>query len=159
MGLEITPSTQVWISHGDDWEQVPGVTDVRLEEDLTVEEHEELTRSFQGFVDRLLASGYAEAARRYRQALAESFAGIDTWEPRGLWAWLADPEQPTPIERAMEILAPHLAREPLYQPKQRWLKATPTRLPADEEPGETGSTALDTDRPAWQSPYGPPPRR
>jgi hypothetical protein len=157
MGLEITPSTQVWISHGDDWEQVPGVTDVRLEEDLPVEEHEELTRSFQGFVDRLLASAYAEAARRYRQALAESLAGIDTWEPRGLWAWLAEPEQPTPIERAMEILAPHLAREPLYQPN-RWWPAVPPPS-AGEQSSEPAESAPALARPAWQSPYGPAPRR
>jgi hypothetical protein len=128
----------------------------------TCEEHEELTQAFHGFIELLFAAAFAQAeqaARRYQQALAEAFAGIDTWEPRGLSAWLTEPEQPTPIERALQILAPHLAHEPLYQPNHRWLRAAPAPQPTDEQPDDTGEAAPSTDRPAWQSPYGPPPRR
>jgi hypothetical protein len=160
MGLEFSEPHRVWIGGEGGWEQLDGVTHVQLQEDpLPVEEHEELAQSFQGFVERLLATAYAQAARRYQEALDQFFDGFGTWEPRGLAAWLTEPEQPTPIERALQILAPHLDREPLYQPSQRWPRACPAPQSTAEQPDETGESAPSADRPAWQSPYGPAPRR
>ncbi|MFE9935882.1 hypothetical protein [Streptomyces hirsutus] len=42
--------------------------------------------------------------------------GYGTGEMRGLLAAWAERREPTPVERALQILAPHLAREPLYRP-------------------------------------------
>lgn len=123
----------------------------------TCDEHEALAQSFQDFLERLFATAYAQAEQT---ATAQFIDGFATWEPEGLLASLIEPYRPTPIERALEILGPHLAREPLYQPKWRmghWLPdATEAPAPAAEQPPP--AIASD-DRPAWQSPYGPPPRR
>ena len=131
--------------------------------DLTCEEHEELSQSFRHFLERLVAEAFARAeedVRRFLEYQERMLADLRDWEPRGLLASLVDPGGPTPIERALQILEPHLAREPLYQPKWRmghWLPhATEAPAPAAEQPPP--DIASD-DRPAWQSPYGPPPRR
>ncbi|MBP5922154.1 MULTISPECIES: hypothetical protein [Streptomyces] len=135
----------------------------RFHPGYTCDEHEELSQHFQDFIERLVAAAYAhaeEAARRYQDSLAQFLDGFDTWEPRGLLASLTEPYSPTPIERALEILGPHLAREPLYQPKVRmghWLPdVTEAPAPVSEQPP---SVLTPDDRPAWQSPYGPPSRR
>jgi hypothetical protein len=159
MGLEFSETPRLWVGREAGWEPVEGVAHVQLEETLSAEEQEELTWSFQDFVDRLLATAYAQAARRCQETLDQFFDGFATWEPRGLSAWITGPRQPTPIERALQILAPHLAHEPLYQPKQRWFRADPAPLHTDGQPDKTGEIAPSTDRPAWQSPYGPAPRR
>lgn len=126
----------------------------------TCDEHEALTQSFQDYLERLFTAAYAQAARRCEAAMAQFIDGLATWEPQGLLASLAEPYAPTPIERALEILGPHLAREPLYQPKSRlghWLPdATEAPSPVSEQPPPV---LASDDRPAWQSPYGPPPRR
>ncbi|KND29877.1 hypothetical protein [Streptomyces stelliscabiei] len=159
MGLEFGEFTHVWLAREDGgWEPVEGVTRVELEEDSPPEE---LSTHFQDFIERLVAAAYAEeAARRYQESLAQFLDGFDTWEPRGLLASLTEPYRPTPIERALEILGPHLAREPLYQPKVRmghWLPdVTQAPAPMSEQPPPV---LTSDDRPAWQSPYGPPSRR
>ncbi|MDX3294643.1 hypothetical protein PV569_13095 [Streptomyces scabiei] len=132
--------------------------------DLTCGEHEELSRSFQNYLGHLIAESFAQAAedvRRFLERQEEQWlAGLRDWQPRGLLASLADPREPTPIERALEILAPHLARISLYQPKARmghWFPvAAEGRVPSPEQPPPV---IASDDRPAWQSPYGPPPRR
>jgi hypothetical protein len=45
----------------------------------------------------------------------EVVTGNGTGEPRGIFAWL--PREPTPAERAVEILAPELRWCPLYKPR------------------------------------------
>lgn len=126
----------------------------------TCEEHEELAQSFQDFLDRLLTAAYAQAARRYQAAMEQLLDGFATWEPQGLLASLAEPYEPTPIERALQILEPHLAREPLYQPKVRMGRAALGSLHSTARTAEHPRRALTTTaRPAWQSPYGPAPRR
>ncbi|MEH0431253.1 hypothetical protein QBB34_33985 [Streptomyces stelliscabiei] len=81
----------------------------------TCEEHEALAASFQDLLESLITDAYAQAARRAQDVLAEFLAGVETWEPRGLTS-LGEQVDPTPIERALQILAPHLARIPPYQP-------------------------------------------
>jgi hypothetical protein len=124
----------------------------------TCEEQEELSKAFQDFIERLFTAVYVQAARRYEEATARFLEGLDGWEPRGLLASLAEPVEPTPIERALQILEPYLAREPLYRPRPQMGHRMPdpvdARVPEQRRPALTS-----TNRPAWQSPYGPPPRR
>lgn len=40
----------------------------------------------------------------------------EDWQPRGLID-LFPTTEPTPVDRAMAILAPHLARDPRYRPR------------------------------------------
>lgn len=128
--------------------------------DLTCEEHEELSQSFRDFLDRLFAAvreQAQQAARRRAEAMAQF---LDGWEPRGPLGSLAEPAEPTPIERALQILAPHLAHEPLYQPRFRMGRWVPRITEAPAPVAEQPPPALASDaRPAWQSPCGPPPRR
>lgn len=53
----------------------------------------------------------------YGEALTElMITGEGTGEPLGLLATIpSQPDQPTPAQRALEILRPHLADEPLYR--------------------------------------------
>jgi hypothetical protein len=123
----------------------------------TCGEHEAIAQSFQDFLERLFAAAYAQAEQTAMDQFIDGFA---TWEPQRLLASLIKPYRPTPIERALEILGPHLAREPLYQPKARvghWLPDVTQASPAVSE--QQPSVIASDDRPAWQSPYGPPPRR
>ena len=71
-------------------------------------------------------SGFTDlVAALYWQALAEAFAEtqaeVDRWllgngtgEPRGILALAAEPAEPTPVERALALLDPHLRACPLY---------------------------------------------
>ena len=127
------------------------------------EEHEELSKAFQDFYERLFAEALAQAAqrvRRYQEAMDRFLEGLNAWEPRGLLGSLIELPEPTPIERALQILAPHLVHEPLYQPKARmarWFaEATDGPAPVSDQPSPV---LTPKDRPAWQSPYGPVPRR
>ncbi|MFF7259499.1 hypothetical protein ACFZCL_04285 [Streptomyces sp. NPDC008159] len=144
--------------------------------DLTCEEHEELSKPFQDFIESLFKAVFEEARRAATQmehairALRESvseeeyldrlFRGDGAGGMRGIASWLAEPTQQTPIERALQILEPHLARESLYQPSTRMGRRVPALVHATAPVPEQQRTACtSTNRPAWQSPYGPPPRR
>lgn len=54
-----------------------------------------------------------EAVEQFMDALDDRFiTGYGTGEPLG---FIASDRPPTPAEKAMEILAPHLADDPLYR--------------------------------------------
>ncbi|MER5584078.1 hypothetical protein ABT090_20900 [Streptomyces asoensis] len=50
------------------------------------------------------------------QALDLSINGSGSLQIRGLLPLLRKVHEPTPTERALDILAPHLRNEPLYRP-------------------------------------------
>lgn len=64
----------------------------------------------QAELEGLLAELYSEAMERYLIGTVS-----EEWRPRGL-SMLDLEREPTPVEKAMVILDPHLIYEPLYQP-------------------------------------------
>lgn len=72
----------------------------------TCEETDELQAAFRAYFERALAEAYANAEQLW-------LYGNGTGEPRG---FLAGAErEPTPVERALAILDPHLRTCPLYK--------------------------------------------
>lgn len=55
--------------------------------------------------------------------LDEVTRGIETWQPAGLanvdWVSARPTRPPTPLERALDILSPHLRDLPLYREETR----------------------------------------
>ncbi|MEV7389598.1 hypothetical protein [Streptomyces sp. NPDC091215] len=62
------------------------------------------TSDFENFVARMFAEAYAEAL----------VMGDGTGEPRGILDIVRELAEPTPAERALAILDPHLRACPLY---------------------------------------------
>lgn len=68
------------------------------------------------------ADDFNTALERYLSDLVQQVFDLSIYgdgtglPPRGLLPWLTEPAEPTPAERALAILAPHLRNEPLYRP-------------------------------------------
>jgi hypothetical protein len=82
----------VWIDDGDGWQQLAGVSHIAIDE-----QHQP--------IDLGASPGYNPAD--------PVIEGYGAGEMRGLLSSVT--RLPTPMERALSILAPHLAREPLYR--------------------------------------------
>lgn len=78
----------------------------------TCEEWEQLKTAFLALYERALAAGLAQAHGAAEHDLVH---GHGLGEVRGVIG-IATRSQPTPLERALEILGPDLERCPLYQP-------------------------------------------
>ncbi|MGW3135932.1 hypothetical protein [Streptomyces sp. NPDC001139] len=73
----------------------------------TCKEFDELQAAFRAYFERALADAYAEAERLW-------LTGSSTGEARGFLAGTG--LTPTPMQRALAILDPHLRACPLYRP-------------------------------------------
>lgn len=83
---------RAWVDSGDGWQELAGITHVAIDW-----QHQP--------IDLGATPGYDPPD--------PVVDGYGTGEPRGLLSSVT--RLPTPMERALSILAPHLAREPLYR--------------------------------------------
>jgi hypothetical protein len=84
----------------------------------TCEEIDELQAVFRAYLERSLAAAYASAMAE-TDAMLDRFliSGDSTGEMRGFLNPVE--REPTPAERALAILAPHLDDVPLYRPDRK----------------------------------------
>ena len=88
--MELT-NARAWVDSGDGWQELPGVTSIAINE-----QHQP--------IDLGACPGYDPS---------DPIEGYGTGEVRGLLPWLT--RLPTPEQRALDILRPHLAHCPLYR--------------------------------------------
>jgi hypothetical protein len=97
---ELRGPLQVWLADEGGWAEVLGISRTALEEQHAARPLPELA------VDRV---------RSYRAVTDNWLEGNGTGEMRGLIAMFAEPYEPTPIQRALDILRPHLTTVPRYR--------------------------------------------
>ena len=80
----------------------------------TCEEIDELQAAFRAYLERSLQQAYEEAEAEAARVFDQRFInGAGTGEPRGFLSMVEAPK-PTPVERALALLDPHLRACPLY---------------------------------------------
>lgn len=94
----------------DDWDQFAWIAPTEF---LPFDEDRDGGASFADLIDALCRQALAEAFTEADREIDRRLLGNGTGEPLGIRA-MADLAEPTPAERALAILDPHLRACPLY---------------------------------------------
>ncbi|MEU0370615.1 hypothetical protein ABZ070_10180 [Streptomyces sp. NPDC006283] len=111
---------RVWLGDGDGWTELSGITRITIEEKHAMQ-------PVAPPPDDPLSVLHRDCAEGPHYGPPDLIVGYGTGDMRGILAWLNEPPGPPSIERALDILRPLLAREPLYRPTRTCNRASTVR--------------------------------